>query len=200
MPADVLRRIGQAHRRWNAGGCAGRFAIVGAVIRRSVLASLPVVAALALSSCSTFSRNDAVATVDGRQLSRSELSELLSNSVIQNQLTGALDGDRASLSGQADQIIGIWISLQVVHKNGLADLSGAAEQTQLTTQYKDAFTGASPTVQQVLTQLEAYHNQVGGLDGAALYAAVKKANIHVDSRYGYWDAEKVSVLPFGEAT
>ncbi|MEO5901789.1 MAG: hypothetical protein ABIR68_16905 [Ilumatobacteraceae bacterium] len=96
------------------------------MIRRGALAILPLVAALALSSCSTFNRNDAVATVDGTELSRTELSDLLRNTVIQNQLTGALDDNRASLSGQADQVIGIWISLQVVRQSGLADLSGAA--------------------------------------------------------------------------
>jgi len=184
----------------NAGGRDERFAIVGSVIRRGALAILPVVAALALSSCSTFNRNDAVATVDGMELSRSELSDLLRNNVVQNRLTGPLDANRASLSGQADQVIGIWISLQVVKKSGLADLSGVAEQGQLTTEFKDDFTGASPKVQQLLTQLEAFHNQAGTLDPAALYAAVKKANVHVDSRYGYWDAAQVTVVPFGAAT
>ncbi|MEO5901788.1 MAG: hypothetical protein ABIR68_16900 [Ilumatobacteraceae bacterium] len=70
----------------------------------------------------------------------------------------------------------------------------------LATEYKVDFTGAPQKVQQLLTQLEAYHNQVGSLDGAALYAAVQKANVHVDSRYGFWDPAQASVLPFGEAT
>lgn len=170
------------------------------MIRRGVLAILPVVAALALSSCSTFGHNDAVATVNGRELSRTELSDLLHNTVVQDTLTGALDNDRASLGGQADQIIGIWISLQVAERSGLVDFTGTTAATSLTTQYKDGFTKAPPKVQQLLTQLQTFHEQTGTADAAKLYAAVQQAKVHVDSRYGYWDAAQASVLPFGEST
>ena len=76
----------------------------------------------------------------------------------------------------------------------------ATANTDLATQYKDDFSKAPPKVQELLTQLQTYHAQAGTADAAKLYTAVSKANVHVDSRYGYWDAAQASVVPFGAST
>ncbi len=172
------------------------------MIRRSILALCAVVAMVALSACSTFNRNDSVATVGGDALSRTELSQLLDNALVQNDLLiGPVSASGADVASQADTLISVWVVLAALRRAGAIDLTGAAQRTALATQYTTAFTGAPAAVQQLLTQLGAFHDQftAGTLDQAKLLATVQAASVHVDSRYGYWDGAAAKVLPFGAA-
>lgn len=82
------------------------------MIRRIVLAGGALVAAASLSSCTTVSRGDAAAEVNGEELTRSELNALTG---------GATDGDtvRATISG--------WLSVAVLG----GDMSGIASAEEL---------------------------------------------------------------------
>jgi hypothetical protein len=48
-----------------------------AVFRRLTLAACAVIAASSLTACATFDRNDAAATVDGVEISRESVEELV---------------------------------------------------------------------------------------------------------------------------
>jgi hypothetical protein len=81
------------------------------VIRRIVLAGGALVAAASLSSCTTVSRSDAAAEVNGEELTRSELNTLTGNSTdgdtvrvsITNWLAvAALGGDVSGITGPDD--------------------------------------------------------------------------------------------------
>lgn len=88
------------------------FGRVPVVNRRVVLAAGALLAVASLSSCSTFSRSDVAAEVDGERLSRSELN--------------ALTGD--SSSGDAvREVIGDWLRLAVLG----GDVSGVESADDL---------------------------------------------------------------------
>jgi len=92
---------------------------VPGVNRRVVLATGVLLAAATLSSCSTFSRSDVAAEVDGVRLSRSEL----------NTLTGdASDGDAVR------QVIGDWLRLAVLG----GDVNGVTSAEDLATRREAA--------------------------------------------------------------
>jgi hypothetical protein len=173
------------------------------VIRRSILALSAAVALVALSACSTFNRNDSVATVGGDALSRTELAQLLNNPLVQDDFgTGPVTDSQATVGDQADTVIGVWVVLAALRRSGTVDISGADQRAALTAQYTTDFTSAPATVQQLLTEYGAFHEQfeAGTLDQAKLLAAVQATSVHVDSRYGYWDGATASVQPFGTAT
>ena len=173
------------------------------MIRRSILALSAAVALVALSACSTFNRNDSVATVGGDALSRTELAQLLDNPLVQNDfLIGPLTDSRADVASQADRVIGVWVVLAALRRSGTVDLSGADQRTALAAQYTTDFTAAPAAVQQLLTQYGAFKEQsdAGTLDQAKVLSSVQGATVHVDSRYGYWDGATTSVQPFGTTT
>jgi hypothetical protein len=84
------------------------------VIRRIVLAGGALVVAASLSSCTTVSRGDAAAEVNGQELTRSELNTLTGNST---------DGDtvRASITS--------WLSVAVLGGD-VSGITGAADLAQ----------------------------------------------------------------------
>ncbi len=191
--------MGATSRRWLSS--AG-------VIRRSLLALLVVLGVVALSSCSSTDKPDVVASVDGVELTRDDLDAMLKNEVVQDGLgTGELNGDQASLPDQADRVISIWIVLEAVNANGAAQLDdqGAAANQVLTTaggNYQSSFESSAGVTRDLITRYISFQTQLqaGTLDSAKLQAAVKAADVHVDSRYGYWDAAQASVIPFGTDT
>ena len=90
------------------------------MIRRSILALSAAVALVALSACTTFNRNDSVATVGGDALSRTELAQLLDNPLVQNDfLIGPLTDSRADVASQADRVIGVWVVLAALRRSGI---------------------------------------------------------------------------------
>lgn len=89
------------------------------VNRRVVLATGVLLAAATLSSCSTFSRSDIAAEVDGVQLSRTELSVLTG---------GSTNGD------EARQVIGDWLRLAVLG----GDVKGVTSADDLAKRRDDA--------------------------------------------------------------
>ena len=152
----------------------------------------------ALSGCATFNRADAVATVNGKQLSRAELTDALQNQIVQEQITSQTDQGR-STQQDAGTIISIFIVLNAVEQSGAVDLTGTTQQAALEKKYPAVFAASSPEVQRLLVQYAAFAEETSKstLDRAKLLADVQAADVHVDSRYGYWDPAAASVRPFG---
>jgi len=69
------------------------------------------------------------------------------------------------------------------------------------TEFEQSFADATGPTRDLITRYIAFQTQyqAGTLNSDAMRTAVQSADIHVDSRYGYWDAAKASVLPFGNA-
>lgn len=175
---------------------------VAAVTRRSILFACVLAATLAMSSalsaCATFNRADAVATVNGKDLSRAELTEALKNRIVQEQITSETDEGR-STQQQAGTIISIFIVLNAVEQAGAVDMTGASQQAALEKRYPDVFKASTPEIQRLLVQYTAFAEETSKstVERSKLLAAVQAADVHVDSRYGYWDPASASVRPFG---
>ncbi len=157
-----------------------------------------LLAMLGFSSCATFNRADAVATVNGVTLSRSDLAAALKSPILQNALQLPAAIDRTDQSS-ASTLIDTWVVLNALDRSGAVDLTGDTERAALAKQFPNDFPQASPAVQRLAVQYTAFRAkiQAGGLDRVELLAAVQAADIHVDSRYGYWDATAAAIRPFG---
>lgn len=169
------------------------------MIRRPLLAATALVAALALSSCATFTSHQNVASVNGAELTRDEFSTMLESQLGQTLLSsapvnGAIDGTSARTLLEA------WISINAITQSGIgADVDTAEVETVLTQQYGAAWTDAPPVMQDL-----AVHNAIisqlladGAVTSEDLQAVVSDANATVDSRYGWWDRETFTVQPLG---
>ncbi len=153
----------------------------------------------ALSSCATFNRADAVATVNGKTFSRAELTDALKNPIVRQQIiTSPISGDSAS-QDQAGTIISIWIVLNATEQAGIIDLTGDSQRAALAAKFPADFKASSPDMQRLLVQYAAFAEGTtkSTAERTQLLAAIKAANVHVDSRYGYWDPVSASVRPFG---
>lgn len=152
----------------------------------------------ALSSCATFEKTDAVATVDGATLSQTELAEVLKSPIVQSALQLPAVTDRADQS-TAGTVIGTWVVLNALDRSGVIDLTSDTARAALTKQFPNDFPSAPPAVQNFAIQYTELSSkaQAGGLDRPKLLGAVRAADIHIDSRYGYWDPTTASVMPFG---
>lgn len=189
------------------GGEGHRWLSSPDVIRRTLLALFVVLGVVALSSCSSTAKPDVVASVDGVELTRDDLDSMLNNRVVQDGLgTGELNGDQARIPDQADRIISIWIVLEAVNAQGAAQLDDEATANSVLTaaggDYQSSFDSSTGATRDLITRYVSFQTQLqaGTLDSAKLQAAVKAADVHVDSRYGYWDAAQASVIPFGTDT
>jgi hypothetical protein len=174
------------------------------VIRRTLLAVGIVLGALTLSSCSSVDHPNAVATVDDAVLTRDDLDQLLNNRIVQEAVgTGELDGDVANVPDQADRVISIWIVLEAISAHDAAQLDDEATANSLLTglggDYQSQFDSSTGATRDLITRYIAFQTQyqAGTLDADELRAAVQAADVHVDSRYGYWDEQQASVFPFG---
>lgn len=177
-----------------------------AVSRRIAAVVIALVAALTLSSCGSATQTDVVARVGDTELTRDDLQELLNNRIVQEALqTGELDGDKADMTTQAERVISIWIALEAFQTSGAAALDGDASAdavlSSLPGDYRTQFDTAGQRTQDLITRYIAFQNQysANSLDRTQLSAAVQAADVHVDSRYGYWDPAQASVVPFGQA-
>lgn len=169
------------------------------MIRRPLLAATALVAALALSSCATFTSNQHVASVGDASLSRDEFASMLDSSLGQTLLNDA--PANGSISGDSARgLIQAWIGITAFTQAGIgADVDRAAVEKDLATQLADQWTDAPD----VLRELAIDNTIIGQLlsDGTItredLQAAAHDADIWVDSRYGWWDRDGFGVKPFG---
>lgn len=167
------------------------------MIRRSVFATGALVAALALSSCSTFSANDDAASIDGHHLTQDDLQLMLESdlgqSLLNNQpVDGVID------AGSARGLINAWLQLTAFTDAGLGadvDTTDIEKNLQESTPSWDA-------APQVMRDLAIKNIAIGTLlqngdiDRTSAEKILTDADIAVDSRYGRWDGEVFSVVAF----
>ena len=192
-----------AGRLTSMGRSRHRLANVAAVSRRLVAVVVALVAALTLSSCGSSVKGDAVASVGDAELTRDDLDTMLNNRVVQDILTGEIDGDTATVE-QTDSVIRLWIWLEAAHAAGVADLDDEATAKALLDQqggdYTTAFDESTGATRELLTRFLTASSLVNAktLTSEQLSGAAQAADVSVDSRYGFWDAERSNVFPFGK--
>lgn len=171
--------------------------------RRVLAVIVAFLAALTLSSCAhSPTQTDVVARVGDATLTRDELDEMLNNRIIQETLqTGVVDGDTATMS-QAQNVISLWISLEALQAGGAAALDDDptvdSVLSTLPGDYRTQFDSAGDSTQTLISRFIALQTVLNNTqDRSQLIAAIQAADVHVDSRYGYWDSERVALIPFG---
>jgi hypothetical protein len=172
------------------------------VIRRSVLVVVALVAALALSSCATLTANNDVASVGDVSLDRPTF-ELYLREVLEINNPG---GDNSRVSGDlARQAISQWIieelSRQYLQGKGIAitdtDRSAAEAQLDAALAAQEEATISERTRQYLIESVAAHTVFAASQQSVALGPFAATLDVSVDSRYGYWDGTKGSVVGFG---
>lgn len=168
------------------------------MIRRSLLAVCALAGALTLSSCSTFSDNDAVARVGDVELTRDAL-ELY----VHDALTVANDGEVPDqLTADAYRsIIGGWVIDELIRQKLAQD--GIAitddDRTNAQTKLDQALAGATDVPESVTAfELDsAIAREAFGRTQAqgSLGEFANATAIEIDPRYGYWDPATGTILP-----
>jgi hypothetical protein len=169
------------------------------VIRRPLIAATALVAALALSSCATFTSHQNVAAVNGAELSRDEFSTMIDSQLGQTLLNdapvdGAIKGDSAR------NLLGAWIVINAIEQADIGgDIDRAEVETALAQEFGPVWAEAPPSMQDLAIQ-NAIIGQLlseGTLTSEELQAVVVDADVTVDSRYGWWDRDSFTVKPLG---
>jgi hypothetical protein len=155
------------------------------VIRRAVIA---LVAVLGLTSCSTLSSNDDVASVGSHELTRDDLQSLLDSDLSAEVLRSqVVDGEASGDSART--VISAWLLLTAAEDAGAISRSDTADiETTLQSAYENW--DAGPQVMKdllIADQLLGAKAQDGTLGQDALIDIMAAADIEVDARYGYWD-------------
>jgi hypothetical protein len=167
------------------------------VIRRSLLVACALVGAVTLSSCSTFSDNDAVARVGDVELTRDTLEEfvhdyLATTGEVPTQVAG--DGYR--------QIIGAWVIEELIRQkladDGVqpTDADITAANAAVESDLANLPTEPSEAVRQFVYDKELSRAMFSRTqEQGSLGEFASASSIMVDPRYGYWDSSSGTVLP-----
>lgn len=167
------------------------------MIRRSVLAVCALVGAVSLSSCSTFSDNDAVARVGDVELSRETLEEFI------NDFLSTRGDVPDQIAGDAyRQVIGGWVFEELIRQklasDGIeaSDDDRAAADEAVSADLQGLEAEPSDAVRQFIfnSYLARTVFQRTQQDGA-LGEFANATSVVVDPRYGYWDSSSGTVLP-----
>jgi hypothetical protein len=172
------------------------------VIRRSVLVSGALAIALTLSSvlssCSTFTANDNAASVDGHELSQNDLQLMLESDLGQSLLNDApINGVIGA--GSARGLINAWIQLTAFTEAGIGTDVDTAEIEANLANTQDSWTAAPQVMRDLAVKNIAIGTlrSQGGIDQNQVRTVLLAADVAVDSRYGRWDDETLSVVAFG---
>jgi hypothetical protein len=171
------------------------------VIRRLALLLAATLGALSLSACTTFTDNDAAARVNDVTLTITEFNEMLESELVVTRLQ--VGGDTSDFpADQARSVLGAWVVFAAADAAGLftAEAKAAARDTLSTSpQVGEQFAAASPSVQDLFILSTALDQlaQTGAVTEEQLRIAATDADVHVDSRYGAWDASLLSIVPLG---
>ena len=155
----------------------------------------------ALSSCSTFTANNDVASVGDTSLSRDDFEVYLQDLLLANAPTA----DQTKIAGDdARQIISGWVGdqlvIQFLEHEGVAvtEADRTSVTTSLDAQLASKGLTFSEATRRIIIEGQAartvFQNtqQPGDLGPFA-----QDISIEVDSRYGFWDGESGSVVGFG---
>lgn len=180
---------------------------VAGVSRRIFAVVVALVAALTLSSCGdAVTQGDVVAEVDDAQLTGDELEAIMSDPVVTSLFQTPAPADGSMELNAADQIATVWVWLEATTQQDIAQLDDeAVAKEQLKSalgddavaQY-DATTGAVRTfLTRVLVVNQQLRAEPPSVTADELREASRAADVRVDSRYGYWDLDRASILRFG---
>lgn len=171
------------------------------MIRRSVLAAGALAVALTLSStlssCSTFTSNNDVASVGGHSLSQDDLQLMLDSGLGQALLNNA-PRDGVIDAGSARAIINAWIQLTAFAEAGIGTDVDTSEIEADLADSLDSWNDAPPVMRELAINNIAIGTlkEQGGIDEDQIRSVLLDADIAVDSRYGRWDDAALSVVPF----
>lgn len=163
-----------------------------AVNRRlaSLAVALAVLAGGALSGCSTFNRNDAVAVVNGNELSRDTFNSWMSTKLVQNP---ELQPGTA-LASSGHEFVTYWALSQL-----LAPLASGLDTTtlndDLTTRYGERWTTAPETFRMAYLAFQSLNTaaQNGQLDRAKI-TELLDGDVWIDPRLGVWDTSQGAIV------
>lgn len=167
--------------------------------RPHVALAVAAVAVVSLSGCATFTRNDAAARVDDVTLSRDALGAML-DSDLAGQLLGVQARGGLADGNAARSLVAAWILLTAIDQAGLAegaDLAGV--EAALAGQFGDLWLAAPQEMRDLAVLNGAVSTLVneGRLDQDAAVDALNGADVYLDSRYGVWRPDTISIAPLG---
>jgi len=170
-------------------------------LRARTLATLAAAAVLVstLGSCSTFSRNDVVASLDDRELSRDDF-EQMAGSELARQIVGEAPGGDRIAGDAARALITAWIVSGAVSETTPIDAAALDAADALgAEQFGPEWTDTPDVVRDLLRLNIAIGelNATGGIDADAARDLLADGDVYVDPRYGRWDAEAVTVTSLG---
>ena len=175
------------------------------MIRRLSLAAVVVVATAALSSCATFDRNDAAATVSGVEISQDSLSDVSDWLAANPQSEAALRLGVIDLGpGLVDATSTRYVLQVLVHDELLrlflasADAAPSADDIAAAESRVDStITG---DIRSIYVQEEALRSallQLPAEQQAAFADSIPASKVTVDSRYGGWDNTTGTIVSLG---
>jgi hypothetical protein len=170
------------------------------VIRRIAAATVVVLAAssVGLSGCATF-HNDEVASVNRHTLTNAQFDAMIHSKLWLKLSTKAPHGDVFD-GDAARNLISVWIDVRAIDDAGLIDpASKQAASDAAAASLKDDWTTAPAELQQVVIMRQVVNSLTQGDPNAELTnrAAAVAAKVRVSSRFGYWNVNALSVVPFG---
>ncbi len=156
-----------------------------------------VVAAVTMSSCSTFDSTDVVARAGGAELTESELRDMLESPLAEHPALLGSPPVGGEVSGDgARRVINFWVGLTAITESGLLDqaaMDGVREE--LAAQLGDEWEQTSPELQDLAVELNTVTlaEQEGTIESGAVDEVVRAADVFVSSRYGRWDDDLLRV-------
>lgn len=175
------------------------------MIRRLSLAAAVVVATAALSSCATFDRNDAAATVSGVEISRDSLSDVADWLAANPQSEAALRLGVVDLGqGLVDATSTRYVLQVLVHdellRQYLASVDASPSADDVAAAESRVDSSITGDIRAIYVQEEALRSallQLPEEQQAAFAAGLPSSKVTVDSRYGGWDNATATIVPLG---
>lgn len=177
-----------------AGAVASRH-----VTRRIIIATATLVLTIGLSSCAELSTNQVAASVNGAELSRDDLAGMIESQLGQELLQATPDAGFID-ANSARGLLSAWAAINSFVQAGVGDDVDRAEvEAALASQYGDVWTAASQPMKELAVSnlVIGQSIQSGAVTTDQLQEIVRAADVTVDSRYGWWNAEQFSVSAFG---
>ncbi|MGD9996689.1 MAG: hypothetical protein AB7L17_18645 [Ilumatobacteraceae bacterium] len=169
------------------------------MIRRSALALGALVAVVGLTSCSTLSSNDDVASVNGHHLSQDDVQRML-ESELGGQLLGGAPVDGVAAGQSVRALLSAWVVATALTDTGVgADVDRAQIEADLAAdpQLGDPFGAAPQQLRDLLIDSQVLRNADPTLTTEdQILKVTSDADIDIDPRYGYWDGTTGYVVAF----
>lgn len=165
------------------------------MIRRFLPVLAPLVAAVALTSCSSLSNNEA-ASVNDAVLDRSEL-ELFTKEVfaVDKEFVQTEFTNQVATNWIVDELIAQYLETQGITVD---DAARADAEAQVDTEVAGRGLEISSATREFLVRSAALRATFGATQAeGSLFEFAEAADIEVDSRYGRWVLDAGAVLPLG---